>query len=292
MLKYSEPLFRPPSEAYSLIIQPTIGCSWNKCTFCEMYSMKKFRVRPENEVLDDIRSMKDMAPFISKVFIADGNAMALSGSRLLKILEALKDTFPKLRRVSSYALPKDILAKSSTELKELRDAGLKLLYVGIESGDAEVLKLINKGETPESTIKGCNSAISNGIGLSVMILNGLGGTDLSRQHATNSAKVINEINPEYLSTLVLSFPYGIEHFRGRIGKDFIPLNTGELILEMKWFIEGLEIEKSVFRSDHASNYLVLKGILSRDKDKLLNRIDSALRNPDLAGIRPEWMRGL
>lgn len=268
-------MFRPPSEAHSLIIQPTIGCSRNKCSFCEMYTMKKFSVRRQSEIIEDIYSMSDMAPYFNKVFLADGNAMTLSTRRLMEILTALNETFPKLRRVSSYALPSDISSKSKSELNELRDAGLKLLYVGVESGDDEVLKMMNKGETAQTTIHGCSKARESDMKLSVMIINGLGGVEMTGRHATNSAKVINEINPEYLSTLVLSFPMGITHFRKRIGFEFQPLDTRGLLLEMREFLSGLQIEKSIFRSDHVSNYLILKGILGRDKDKMISMIDSA-----------------
>ncbi len=291
-IAYDEPLFRPPSEAGSLIFQVTLGCSWNRCAFCEMYTSKSFRTKKEEDVFTEINAMQVYGTDIRKVFLADGNAFVLSFKRLSRILDRLNETFPKLRRISAYALPKDILSKTDEELRLLADKGLKLLYVGIETGDDELLQLINKGETYESTSQALIRARRAGIKLSVMILNGLGGRKYSEQHAINSARIVNEIQPEYLSTLVLSFPYGVAHFKKRFGGDFEELTKMELILEMGNFLSGLELESTVFRSDHASNYLVLKGILNHDKDKLLKRIAKVLEDPDHSKLRPEWLRGL
>ena len=292
MINYDEPLFRPPSEAYSLILQVSLGCAWNKCAFCEMYSSKQFRVRPETDVFTEIESLSPYSDQIRKVFLADGNAMVLSFDKLSRLLDKLNACFSKLNRVSAYALPRDIESKTDEELQILADKGLKLLYVGIESGDDELLQVINKGESFRSTSQALQKARQAGIKLSVMILNGLGGQKFSEQHAINSAKLVNEIQPEFLSTLVLSYPYGEEHFKQKFDDEFIPLNTIELIAEMKVFIETLKLNNTVFRSDHASNYLILKGNLSRDKKELLNRINGVLNDPANAKLRPEWMRGL
>ena len=291
MLSYNEPLFRPPSEAYSLIFQITLGCSWNKCAFCEMYTSKKFSVRPEEEVFSEIDSFKGVTS-IRKVFLADGNAFVLSFDRLMRVLQKLNDNLPKLMRVSAYASSRDILSKTDEELLELRKAGLKLLYIGIESGDDELLKNINKGENYQSTEEALVKARKAGIKLSVMILNGMGGKNLSHQHALNSAKLINAIQPEYLSTLVLSFPFGEEHFRKKFKGEYISMTPFELINELGVFINALELENTVYRSDHASNYLVLKGILNRDKSELLKRIQKVLLDQQDESLRPEWSRGL
>jgi len=291
-ISYHEPLFRPPSEAYSLILQPTIGCSWNRCAFCEMYSTKKFKIRDIGEVKSDIRSMSPHAEHLRKVFLADGNAMVLPTGYLLELLEELNMAFPKLSRVSAYALPKDLASKSDEELSQIQRAGLKLIYVGIESGDDEVLKMINKGETYESTVKGLQKAKYAGIKSSVMILSGLGGKLYSRQHAENSAKIVNATQPEFLSTLVLSYPHGLDHFKRRFEGEFEPCEVPGLLQELKIFIENTELEQSVFRSDHASNYLILKGTLGRDKERMLDEINAALTDPGNAGLRPEFLRGL
>jgi len=291
-IQYSELLFRPPSEARSFILQPTIGCSWNRCAFCEMYTSKKFSVRREEDLFREIDAMSSYSSQIRKVFLADGNAMVLSYSKLMRILDKLNKTFPNLKRISAYALPKDINSKTEKELTSIVNSGLKLLYTGVETGDDELLKIINKGETAHSTAEALVKARNSGFKLSVMILNGLGGNKFTKQHAINSAKVVNEIQPEYLSTLVLSFPYGIDHYKSRFSDDFIEMNKIELISEMGNFINKLELGNTIFRSDHASNYLVLKGVLNRDKIKLLSGISTVINNPDQAGLRPEWMRGL
>ncbi len=291
-LKYDQPLFRPPSEAFSLILQITLGCSHNKCAFCEMYTDKKFKVRNIDDIIREVREISFLDNSYKKVFLADGDAMVLSTEKLKKILDTINEYLPKVRRISAYAKPKDLANKTVEELKLLNDAGLDLVYVGIESGDNELLKLINKGETFDSTVKGLQNAKAGGIRSSVMILNGLGGKKYSIQHAKNSAEVVNLTQPEYLSTLVLSFPYGLDHFKSRFAGEYEPMNSFDLIKEMRVFIENTNLEKSIFRSDHASNYLILKGVLSKDKQKILDSIDFALENPQNARLRPEWLRGL
>ncbi|NOZ35710.1 MAG: radical SAM protein [Chlorobi bacterium] len=291
-IEYEQPLFRPPSEARSLILQVTSGCSWNKCVFCEMYSSKAFKIKPFDIVRQEIKQIAGSGLNFNKVFLADGDAMVLSSGKLLQILNEINNTFQRVRRISIYARPSDFLNKSLPELKELKSAGLKLAYVGIESGDDKVLKNVNKGETQKTTVEGLLKAKEAGIKLSVMILNGLGGKELSRQHAINSAKVLNDIQPEYLSTLVLSFPFGEQHFKNRHNGKFTMLNTFELIEEMGVFLKHTKLKQTIFRSDHASNYLVLKGVLSKDKEMLLNKINEVLRKPQYANLREERERGL
>lgn len=291
-VSYIEPVFRPPSEAHSLILPVTNGCSWNKCTFCEMYTapQKKFRARDEAEVLDEIRRVGERY-IVNRIFLADGDAMVLPTHRLLRILEAIAEHIPSVERVTSYCLPRNLKRKSVEELKELREAGLAMLYVGAESGDDEVLERVNKGETAASTADALIKAGEAGLKRSVMILNGLGGLSLSKQHALNSAKLLNQTQPEFVSTLVVSFPQGMERFRERY-PDFVELNQQQLFSELRQFIAELALDNSTFRSDHASNALVLKGELGQDKDRLLAQIDHAISRPDQAGLRPEWMRGL
>jgi len=290
-IQYDEPLFRPPSEARSLIIQATLGCSWNKCSFCEMYTSKQFRARKEDAVFKDIDAFAPYADQVRRVFLADGDPMVLSTDRLLRILNKLQNTFPKLQRVSTYASPGNLAKKSDSELSELKEAGLNLLYVGIESGDSEVLECIQKGETFETTIEGLNKSKQAGINSSVMIINGVAGKQLSKQHALNSAKVLNETQPKYASTLVLSTYKGMEHYVSRFKGEFIELNQRELIEEMQTFVQALELNETIFRSDHASNYLVLKGVLGRDKQTFMDQIKFALDNPEMANLRQEHHRG-
>lgn len=293
-IDYVEPVFRPPSEAKSLILPVTNGCSWNKCTFCEMYTQpqKKFRARKPDAVREDIERAARSLGGVRRVFLADGDAMVLPTRRLLEILQELRSAFPDLQRVSSYCLPRNLARKSVEELTELREAGLQILYVGMESGDDEVLRRINKGETAESTRSALSKIRSAGITSSVMVLNGLGGEVLSEQHASNTARLCNDTQPDYLSTLVVSFPQGEERFRAGFGDDFVPLNQDGLFREIRQFLEHLDLERTVFRSDHASNYLVLKGTLGRDKPRLLEEVNLAISDPGAATLRPEWMRGL
>jgi len=275
-IQYNEPVFRPPSEWKSLIIQVTLGCSWNQCAFCEMYTSKQFCARKEEDVFADIDAFIPHAYQIRRVFLADGDPLVLSTNRLLRILAHLRKTFPRLQRVSAYASPNNLIRKSLTELQELKDAGLNLIFVGLESGDDEVLKMINKGETHTSMIEGLNKSKQAGLDSSVMIINGVGGKQFSEQHAIHSAKLLNEIQPKYLSTLVLTAYKGMDYLKSRLQMDFIELNQVELIHEMRQFIEHLDLQETIFRSDHASNHLVLKGALGRDKEKFLNQINQVL----------------
>ena len=293
-IDYIEPVFRPPSEAKSLILPVTNGCSWNQCTFCEMYTQpqKKFRARKPEDIRADIEKAAAAFGDVRRAFLADGDAMVLPTRRLLEIIADLKRAFPGLERVSSYCLPRNLAKKSVEELAQLREAGLKILYVGMESGDDEILRRVNKGETWESTRSALVKIREAGLVSSVMVLNGLGGEALSRQHAINTATLCNETQPDYLSTLVVSFPQGEERFREGFGADFVPLGQQALFEEIRLFLEHLELDNTIFRSDHASNYLVLKGTLGRDKDRLLQQVNMAITQPGAVPLRAEWMRGL
>ncbi|WP_415755040.1 radical SAM protein [Pseudomonas leptonychotis] len=291
-ISYIEPVFRPPSEAHSLILPVTNGCSWNQCTFCEMYTQeqKKFRARDEAQVLEEIRRTGEQM-IVQRVFLADGDALVMPTRRLLTILTAIREHMPEVTRVSSYCLPRNLRKKSVAELKELADAGLGMAYVGCESGDDEVLARVNKGETYASSLSALDKLGQAGITRSVMILNGLGGTLLSDQHADNSARLMTESQPEFLSTLVVSFPQGEARFR-RGFADFQALNQQQLFVEVERLLQGLELRDTVFRSDHASNYLVLKGTLGADKQRLLAQVRQAIETPQQAHLRQEWQRGL
>jgi len=291
-IDYIEPVFRPPSEAHSLILPVTNGCSWNQCTFCDMYTapQKKFRARDEQQVLEEIRRSGERL-IVQRVFLADGDAMVLPTHRLLRILEAIREHMPEVQRVTSYCLPRNLRRKSVDDLRQLREAGLRMLYVGAESGDDQVLQRVNKGETFDSTAEALLKAREAGLQTSVMILNGLGGHSLSEQHAANSARLMNLTQPDYLSTLVVSFPHGLERYQARF-TDFQPLDQAGLFRETEQLLSALELDNTVFRSDHASNYLVLKGVLGADKPRLLAQVREAIEQPEQAGLRPEWMRGL
>jgi radical SAM superfamily enzyme YgiQ (UPF0313 family) len=293
-IRYVEPVFRPPSEAESLILPVTDGCSWNKCTFCEMYTapQKKFVARSEDEVLESIRlTGQRYGNDVRRVFLADGDALVLPTRRLVAILEAIRTHMPAVRRISSYCLPRNLRKKSQAEIDDLAAAGLKMVYVGAESGDDQVLATVDKGETFDTTCEALDKLGVAGITRSVMILNGLGGKALSMQHAENSARLANATQPEYLATLVVSFPQGEERFRAGF-PGWEPLGQHELFVEMERFLSKLELKRTVFRSDHASNWLVLKGTLGADKERLLAQVREAIAAPEAAHLRPAWARGL
>ncbi len=293
-IRYVEPVFRPPSEAESLILPVTDGCSWNECTFCEMYTapQKKFRARDEAEVLESIRLTGERyGDQVRRVFLADGDATVLPTRRLLAILAAIRAHLPAVRRISSYCLPRNLRRKSQAEVDELAAAGLSMVYVGAESGDDKVLAAVHKGETFETTREVLDKLGAAGITRSVMILNGLGGNVYSRQHAENSARLANATQPEYLATLVVSFPLGEQRFRAGF-PEWEPLSQHELFVETEQLLSALELKRTVFRSDHASNWLVLKGTLGADKERLLAQVRQAIASPEKAHLRPAWARGL
>ncbi len=293
-IRYVNPVFRPPSEAQSLILPVTNGCSWNKCTYCEMYTapQKKFAARDEQESLDTIRRCgEQFGDQVQRVFLGDGDALVLSTRRLLTLLTAIRAHLPRVRRISSYCLPRNLRSKSVADLRKLREAGLTLAYVGAESGDDEVLQKVNKGETFESTRDALDKLGAAGIARSVMLLNGLGGPLLSRQHAENSARLLNLTQPEFAATLVVSFPQGEQRFRQGF-PEWRALDPQELFVEMEQLLQALELKRTVFRSDHASNWLVLKGVLGAEKERLLQEVRNAIGRPEAAELRAAWQRGL
>jgi len=291
---YVEPLFRPPSEARSLILQVTNGCSWNRCTFCEMYTQpqKQFRAKSPEDIDRELAAVAAEDVPVRRIFLADGDAMTLSVRRLRGILESIERHLPGVHRVASYCLPSNLENKTIDELAELEALKLSLFYVGCESGDDLVLERVSKGETFASSLAALKKIKAAGARSSVMILNGMGGKRYSRQHAENSARLMNAAQPDYLSTLVVSFPKGMERYQAGFDGEFEPLDQPDLFQEMYWLLENLELEKTIFRSDHASNYLVLKGTLGKDKERLLETVRDAMERPDAAALRQEWQRGL
>ncbi len=253
---------------------------------------KRFRPRDEEEVLESIRRCgEQFGADIKRIFLSDGDAMTLSTRRLAAVLEAIRKEMPGVRRVSSYCLPRNLRKKSVAELKELAALGLSLVYVGAESGDDEVLARVNKGETQATTLESLQKLGEAGIKRSVMILNGLGGQALSRQHALNSAALMNAAQPEFLATLVVSFPQSEQRLRASF-PGWEPLTVPGLMQEMEAFMSALELNRTVFRSDHASNWLVLKGTLGAEKPRLLEQLRAAIAAPEAARLRPAWARSL
>jgi radical SAM superfamily enzyme YgiQ (UPF0313 family) len=293
-MQYIEPLYRPPSEARSLILQVTNGCSWNRCTFCEMYTQpqKRFHLKPQADIERDLTEIAASGAPVRRIFLADGDAMTLSFRRLTLIMDSINKILPGVQRVASYCLPRNLKNKSVDELAQLRELGLSLFYVGCESGDDLILDRVSKGETLESSLAALKKIKAAGARSSVMILNGMGGKRYSEQHAVNSARLMNAAQPEYLSTLVVSFPLGADRYQSGFKGEFEPLDKSGLFDEMHCLLEHLELDSTIFRSDHASNYLVLKGTLNKDKPKLLNIVRTAIDNPDAVPLREEWQRGL
>ena len=293
MIRYEGQLYRPPSEANSLILQATIGCSYNECSFCAMYRDKRFRVRPIGELKDEIAWARDaMGPDVRKVFLADGDALVAKASFLHELLDELGAAFPNLQRTSVYASPQSIQVRSVEEMSSLREAGLTQYYLGIESGHDQVLADLVKGVDAEEMIAVGRKANDAGVRLSTMILLGAGGRALSREHALESARVVNAIQPRFVSTLVMTpvenTPLGEQDERGEVDH----LTPIELAAELREFVAALELEGSIFRSNHASNYLAVGGSLPKDKDAIVEALDAVLQHPDAAPFRPEWARGL
>ncbi|MGO1369785.1 MAG: radical SAM protein [Senegalia sp. (in: firmicutes)] len=288
-MRYEGRIFRPPSEARSLIVQVTIGCAHNKCTFCDMYKEKEFRIRKLDEILEDLDLARKKYKNINRIFLADGDALILKTKDLLYILKYINKLFPECERIGIYATPKDILNKGLDELKELKENGIGIIYMGIESGNDEILSMIKKGVDSKTMIEAGKKAKESGIKLSVTLISGLGGKDNIYKHATDSARVINHINPDYVGFLTLMLEENTELYRDYSDGNFNLLSPDEVMLETKLFIENIDVKDSIFRSNHASNYISLKGILNDDKERLLNEIDQALNHNN---YRSEGLRGL
>ncbi len=290
-MRYVEPVYRPPSEASSLIFQVTEGCSNNTCLFCYMYRDKKFRVKPWEDVKADVDEAASLLPGTRRVFLADGDAFVLPTKSLARILEYLYGSFPQLQRVTAYATPQNLLGKSVDEMKLLNEKGLRILYYGVETGDPELLVKIRKNASPDEMAEGCARATEAGFKLSVTVILGLAGKTGSVRHARKTAELVNWIQPRYLSALTLMLGPCAEEYRTQMGPDFEFNSPIDDVIELRSLIADLETEQCIFRSNHASNYLALAGTLLGDKDKLLTEIDRALANPR-ERLRGEWMRGL
>jgi radical SAM superfamily enzyme YgiQ (UPF0313 family) len=307
-IRYVEPIYRPPSEAYSLILQVTLGCSnlrtkrdpdsptgyrvTGGCAFCVAYQTKPFRARPEAEVLAEIDAAgAELGRRVERIFLADGDALVLSVDRLRRLLERLYARFPKLGRVTCYASPQNLLQKSVDDLRRLHAAGLSMIYVGIESGDDEVLRRIDKGATAIQMIEGGRKAKEAGLAQSLTVILGLGGPDGSRRHAEATARVLDAIAPEYAAALTLMLEVRCPTFEEQLGDpSWRNLNPAEALRECRWMLAAMDADGIEFRSNHASNWLALKGHLARDKTRLLAELDEALRDPRL--LRPDFLRAL
>lgn len=299
---YCEPVFRPPSEANSLLIQLTEGCTF-KCDFCMSNLRKQFTIRGVDDVKKDLDiARKKYGKHVKKIFFLDGNAMVTPTDKLLEVTRYAMELFPNLERCGVYAHAKDILKKSDEQLKLLSDAGLKIAYVGFESGYDKLLEMVNKQATKKDYILASKKLMNANITLSATFINGLGGAeneDLSIIHATESADLVNKICPEdertwYIAFLSLMIPPGTVLFEKKMKGEFKEMNSIGILKELKLFIQNIDFHNKnancVFRSNHASNYLPIKGVLERDKDKILATLNYGLTHPEM--LRPEFYRGL
>ncbi len=274
-MKYYGNIFRPPSEAYSLLLQVTYGCSHNKCTFCGMYSDKEFEVRPMEDILHDIESFPTFQkPLIRRVFLIDGNPLCIGVDKLTIILDAIAENFKNLERVGAYSTSKDIARMSVEDLKILREKNLKLIYIGVESGSDRILRMVKKDSYSKHILEAAPKLKEADMKLSTMILSGLGGSENWEEHALESAKIISQVKPDYLSLLTLMAREGTELERDvREGK-FKMVSQVEVIKETRLFVENLELDNTVFRVSHPSNLVNLGGILNQDKKKILDALYS------------------
>jgi len=291
MIEYDYPLFRPPAEADNLIIQVTLGCSYNNCSFCSMYKTKSYEVRKLDDVYSDINAVAKAYPDTHKIFLADGDALSLPSEQLLTILKQLQNSFPKLRRVSLYASAQNILSKSHEELKTLYENKLNLIYYGIETGSNLLLKKITKGVSQREIIDSLNRVSDSGMKVSATVILGIGGEKYSKEHIEETAEIINTTRVNYLSTLQLGLEEDAEENFYKHFSDFKPLNDSQILEEQKRFIELLHpTNKIIFRSNHASNAFHLSGTLPRDKDRLVKELGYALEVGEGAFV-PSVFRG-
>ncbi len=288
--EYDYPLYRPPSEAYSLIIQATLGCSQNKCTFCSMYKSKKFTIKPLEQIKKEIDFFRIYVKKAERIFLADGDALIMPMKILKEIFIYINEKFPEAERISLYGSPKSILLKAPEELLELKNLGLGLIYLGVESGSDKILSSVKKGVSREEIIAAGKKVKKVGIPLSVTAIAGLGGKENSIEHAVETASLISEINPDYFGVLTLMLEEGTELLEEYKKGNFIPLSSSEILEETKLMIKNINVkEKCIFRSNHASNYVSLKGTLPYEKENILKTIDSALENNE---IKSEFLRRL
>ncbi|HIZ07292.1 MAG TPA: radical SAM protein [Candidatus Eubacterium avistercoris] len=289
-MRYEGVVYRPPSEAYSLIVQLTVGCAHNGCTFCTMYKDKTFRIRPVKEILEDFaEGAARYGDRVRRIFLADGDALVMKTEELLEILSFARENFPSLGRISSYGTPGDILRKTKEELTRLRKAGLELIYMGAESGCQQVLRSVNKGASRDEIIAAGKKLKACGMEASVTLISGLGGRKLLKEHAVDSASLISEINPRYVGFLTLMLDEDAPIMEQIKRKELELLEPQEVLEEMRLFLQHVHSEGTIFRSNHASNYIALKGTLDGDIPRMLAQLEEIEKEQR---FRPERFRAL
>lgn len=291
-MDYVEPLFRPPSEAQSLLLQVSLGCSHNKCTFCAMYLNKKFKIKPIETVFADIdEAAGDGVPW-RRAFLMDGDVLVLKTDHLLKILARIRERLPNIERVGVYGEPKGLKNKTDAELKELRDAGLGIIYHGIESGHDEVLKRIIKGSTAAEAVEAGLRIKEAGILYSAIVLIGVGGMDLSHENAQATAEHLNKVNPDYVGALTLTVVPGTPLYEAQQRGEFVLPEKFAFLEELRTLVRGLEISDCRFHANHPSNYVTISARMPDDKPKILAMLDRVIAAGDESLLRPEFLRGL
>ena len=290
-LAYDYPLYRPPSEANSMIFQVTLGCSFNKCSFCDMYRTKEYVERPWEEIRSEIDLMARLYPDSSRIFLADGDALNLSKERLVQILQYLYQKFPKIERVSCYAMPKNLLQKTDAELAELRKAGLHMFYVGLESGNDTVLKKVTKGATGKSIVQACNKAKKHGFVLSCMIILGLGGKKYSKEHIADTARLLSEVAPDYVGALTLHLDPSLhDEFMTKYAEPFEFIDDMQVLDELEMLIQDFcPTTPVIFRANHASNVYSIKGTMPDDREKMRELVQRLKSHPEM--LKPKSLRG-
>ena len=289
-LVYDYPLYRPPSEAHSLIFQVTLGCSFNKCSFCNMYRTKEYSERPLDEIYKEIELMSNFYPDTKRVFLADGDALNLETDKLIKIITKIRQELMHLERISCYSMPKNLMQKSKEDLKNLKSSGLDMLYLGIESGNDKILRKVTKGASSKIIIESCKKAKEAEFTLSCMIILGLGGKRYTSEHAVDTAHVINSVEPNYVGALTLYMEPNIEEeFHQKFDEPFIPLEDKEILTELGNLIENIKVEGQViFRANHASNVYSIGGTLPAEKKDILHKIEHLKSHPEM--LKPKVLR--
>ncbi|MDM7986837.1 MAG: radical SAM protein [Smithella sp.] len=290
-MDYEGLIIRPPSEAYSLLLQVTVGCSHNRCTFCGTYRQKKFKIKPLERIEKDLKEARTYGP-VNRLFLCDGDSLIIPQMRLVEILQMINRYLPGLDRIGSYANAKSILRKSVDELKELRKLGLKILYLGMETGNAELLKKINKGATREKMAEAARRVKEAGIELSVTVILGIGGIEKSIEHAMDTASLLTEMDPDYVGALTLMLVPQTEMYEDYLAGRFVLPDKIGFIRELYLMIAHSNFTNCYFTSNHASNYLPIKARLPRQKEKILKMMRSVIEENDVGRLRPEFLRGL
>ena len=290
-MDYEGMIIRPPSEAYSLLLQVTVGCSHNRCTFCGTYRQKKFKIKPMDRIEKDLQEARTYGR-IDKLFLCDGDAIIIPQARLLEIMKLIRQYLPSLDRIGSYANAKSILKKSVDELKELKELGLHIIYLGVETGNAELLKTIDKGATREQFMEAARRVKEAGIELSVTVLLGIGGIEKSIEHAMDTASLLTEMDPDYVGALTVMLVPQTPLYEDYIAGRFVLPDKIGFIRELYLMIANSNFTDCYFTSNHASNYLPVKARLPRQKEKIVKMIGSVIEEKDYSKMRPEFLRGL